>query len=254
MEESNHAALPMEGAKYLCKKVSCHRHSKNDFKRLVAKKNLHETWWKNQTMQPWQWKEQTNRSFKWLFLIYVRQMKNVHGFAQIVDYHVSLLLADQLQDKIQENSPLSLDFLWRLSLAWLLTLFGGQLSRLFTSSNKSSSKSVLNSSEHPRLLNMDPHLFCDSSRPSLSSYVETTSRTALNWVVSIFNSLPRTSIESLRLSNRCMKLSRKVLEGELVPSDSKTEIEYVQTVLTTLYWKLFQNWRTKKSVKTEINN
>ena len=26
-------------------------------------------------------------------------------------YHVSLLLADQLQDKIQENSPLSLDFL-----------------------------------------------------------------------------------------------------------------------------------------------
>ena len=38
MEESNHAALPMEGAKYLCKKVSCHRHSKNDFKRLVAKK------------------------------------------------------------------------------------------------------------------------------------------------------------------------------------------------------------------------
>ena len=237
------------------KKVSCHRHSKNDFKRLeVKKKNLHETWWKNQTMQPCQWKEQTNRSFKWLFLIYVRQMKNVHGFTQIVDYHVSLLLADQLQDKIQENSPLSPDFLWRLSWAWLLTLIGGQLSRLFTSTNKSSSKSVLNSSEHPRLLNMDPHLFCDSSWPSLSSNVETTSRTALNCVVSIFNSLPRTSIESLRLSNRCMKLSRKELEGELVPSDSKTEIKYVQTVLTTLYWKLFQNWHKKKSVKTEINN
>ena len=38
-------------------------------------------------------------------------MKNVHGFTQIVDYHVSLLLADQLQDKIQENSPLSPGFL-----------------------------------------------------------------------------------------------------------------------------------------------
>ena len=157
---------------------------------------------------------------------------------QTVDYHVLLLLTKKLQDIIPENSPLSgrvesecplaglifcclnsSDFFRRLSSALLLTLFGGQLSKLFTTCDESCAKRFSNTSKHPRLWNMDLHLSNESSWPSLTSKVATTSQTALHCVVSIPNSLPRTSIESLQLSKRRIMLSRK--EGGLVPPDSK---------------------------------